>query len=97
MVHHTQASMQYCMQAHAYHSAWSLVVSCVLMHSLGLPVIDVDCQLSAGLTHSARAADICIDMLCDPGQGSCNFIVLPGVVWVKRQASVRHSTRHQPR
>ena len=35
-------------------------------------------------------------MLCDPGRGSCNFTVLPCVVWVKRRDSVRHSTRRQP-
>ena len=35
-------------------------------------------------------------MLCDPGRGSCNSIVLPCVVWVKRRDSVRHSTRPQP-
>ena len=38
---------------------------------------------------------VCIT-LCDPGRGSCDFLVLP-CVRVKRGDSVRHSTRRQHR
>ena len=34
------------------------------------------------------AQQVACIMLCKPGRGSCKFIVLPCVVWVKRRDSV---------